>query len=171
LSGDHFGTGAMNPTLLTPAGDISVLIVDDDRVVRRVANLVLTEAGLRLYEAADGEEALAALAAQHGNIDLVLTDVVMPRLNGVRLAREIEQRWSRPRVLFMSAHPAHVLNAYGLDLVHAPLIQKPFAGDFLLRKVAEVLRSPRFPTEDRPSARRDEIERRTVGGHEMLRSG
>jgi two-component system cell cycle sensor histidine kinase/response regulator CckA len=157
-------------TLISP-GDASVLVVDDDRVVRRVANLILGGAGYRLYEAIDGEEALAALAAQHGNIDVVLTDVVMPRLNGVRLAREIEQRWTRPRILFMSAHPAHVLNAYGLDLVHAPLIQKPFPREFLLRKVAEVLRSPRSPGEDHPSPRRLEIERRTVGGHDTLRFG
>jgi CheY-like chemotaxis protein len=128
-----------SPQSATSPGTLVALVVDTDATVRRAASCALSHAGYRVYDAADAEAALLVLKLREGHIDLVLTDVVMPRFDGVRLGREVTRRWLVPRVLYMSGHPARVLEAYGLDLVRTPFIHKPFTGDFLLKKVAELL--------------------------------
>lgn len=71
-------------------GDHSVLIVDDEPLVRLIAADVIEELGIRAYEAGDGDEALFQLAA-HPDIDLLFTDVHMPGMDGVELARRVHQ--------------------------------------------------------------------------------
>lgn len=126
-------------------GDETILVVEDEAAVRRLAALSLVAHGYRVLEASDGRDAIE-LAATEAAVDLLLTDVVMPGIDGRELAARL--RVTRPglRVLFMSGHTEDailhrgVLDA-GLDFLH-----KPFAPEHLARRVREIL--------DRPAAGR-----------------
>src|SRR5688572_27984050 len=87
----------------------TVLVVEDEPAVRFLAQRFLTHAGYRAFAAVDGADALSVLDHIAGPVDLVVTDVVMPRLDGVALVRELLGRNPEQRVLFMSAQPVHVL--------------------------------------------------------------
>ena len=124
-----------SPSLPPP----TLLIVDDQRVVRRLVQRLLSEAGYRTFEAENGAEALDVLNLI-GRVDLVLVDVVMPRLNGAELVRELLARWPDQRVLYMSAHPAERLAQYQAPDLQVPFLAKPFTHETLLAKVEDALR-------------------------------
>jgi CheY-like chemotaxis protein len=115
-----------------------VLVVDDEPAVRRMAYHLLSELGYRVFEAGDAAEALAVLGMP-GRVDLVLCDVVMPRVDGVTLLREIRTRWPGQPVVLMSAHPAEVMVQHGLAEADAPFLSKPFTRGELAGIVAEEL--------------------------------
>lgn len=127
--------------LPTIPGIYSVLVVDDVNIVRRIAFRFLTEAGLRVFEASSGVEALEVLTMAHGRIDLVVVDVVMPEVNGVDLVRLVRERWPDMNVLFMSAHAAEVLVREGLDDPSVMFLAKPFTRVELLEKVLQAITS------------------------------
>jgi len=123
----------------SPAGSETILLVEDDAGVRGAARTFLEEHGYRVLEAARGSEALRLCQEQHAHIDLILTDVVMPEMNG----RELVERLARIRpdtpVLYMSGHTDSVtvrLKA-GEGKIH--LLQKPFTAATLARQVRQVL--------------------------------
>ena len=142
----------MIPLFLRPA--TTVLVVDDQHYSRRVAYRVLSEAGYRVLEAEDGEEALDALYAPRANVDLVIIDVVMPKIDGVELAARIRERWPEKRILFMSGHAAEVLAQHGLIYLDVPFLAKPFTRDEALDKVREALERRQSERTDNPSRRR-----------------
>jgi DNA-binding response OmpR family regulator len=127
--------------------------VDDQRLARRVAYRVLSEAGYRVLEAEDGEEALGALHYFRRRVDLVMIDVVMPKMDGVELAAGIGQAWPDQRILFTSGHAAEVLAQHGLAYLDVPFLAKPYTRDEALAKVREAL-------ERRQGARSDQQSRR-----------
>ena len=124
-----------------------ILLVDDDPVVLRFAAELLRSAGYTVYAAADGEEALGRVQelAQTGPsgtrrpVDLVVTDLIMPKLGGRDLALELERRYPGVPVLYTSGHPGEEPGARGVLNESAPFVQKPFTGDELLLRVREVL--------------------------------
>jgi DNA-binding response OmpR family regulator len=116
------------------------LVVDDEPVVRRLTHRLLNEEGYRVFEAADAHEALLVLRTARQAINLVILDAVMPRTNGAELGLRILEGWPDQRLLFMSAHPAEVLNSLGLDHLSYPFLAKPFTRDELFAKVLEGLR-------------------------------
>jgi two-component system, cell cycle sensor histidine kinase and response regulator CckA len=120
----------------------SILVVDDQPTVRRMAHRLLSEWGFRVFEAESGEEAMEVLETAHAGVQLVIVDVVMPLLDGVQVTRRIQERWPEQRVLYMSAHPAEVLSRYGLAELEVPFLAKPFTRDELLNKVRESLERP-----------------------------
>jgi two-component system, cell cycle sensor histidine kinase and response regulator CckA len=120
----------------------SILVIDDQAGVRRMAHRLLSEWGFRVFEAESGEEALEVLATARGGVQLVMVDVVMPLADGVEVTREILRRWPGQRTLYMSAHPAEVLVQHGLTQLDAPFLAKPFTRDELLTKVSEALSRP-----------------------------
>jgi two-component system, cell cycle sensor histidine kinase and response regulator CckA len=122
-----------------PAPATTVLVVDDQRYARRVAYRVLSEAGYRVLEAEDGEEALDALDSFSGRVDLLIIDVVMPGLDGVELAARVWEHWPEKRILFTSGHAAEVLAQHGLAYLDVPFLAKPFTRDEALAKVREAL--------------------------------
>ena len=128
----------------------TILVVDDDRTVRRAVQLLLSEAGYRVFEAEDGQEALDVLS-EHAQVDVVLTDVVMPRVNGVALVDVLRQEQPRQRVIYMSAHPAEVLVRYNAADLTTPFLAKPFTRAQLLAKVQQALATPGIPLSRRPS--------------------
>jgi two-component system cell cycle sensor histidine kinase/response regulator CckA len=136
-----------------PSSVTTILVVDDQPFARRVAYRVLSEAGYRVLEAEDGEEALGALHISRGRVALLMIDIVMPKMDGVELASEVWQRWPEMRILFTSGHAAEVLAAHGMKSLDVPFLAKPYTRDEALAKVQEVLeeRSPgrREPPSDR----------------------
>jgi CheY-like chemotaxis protein len=109
----------------------SVLVVEDDIGSRTVMVRTLSEKGYRVLQASDGIEALELLAT-HPEIELVVTDIVMPRMNGVELAQQLAAS-ARARMLFVSA--------FGEEYTElpAPLLQKPFSQAALIAEVERLL--------------------------------
>jgi two-component system, cell cycle sensor histidine kinase and response regulator CckA len=122
-----------------PAPGTTILVVDDERITRRVAYRILSEEGYRVFEAASAEEAMSVLDMAHRYVHLVILDVVMPVVDGVELGREILARWPSLRLLYMSAHPAEVLMEHGLTDLHVRFLAKPFTHDELLARVQQAL--------------------------------
>jgi two-component system, cell cycle sensor histidine kinase and response regulator CckA len=117
----------------------TVLIVDDDAIVRRVIQGHLSNAGYRIFEAEDGQEALEVLE-RTGSVNLVIVDLVMPRLNGPTLVAELRRERPSQPVLLMSAYPAE-REALEDERPGHPFLPKPFTRDQLLAKVAEAARA------------------------------
>ncbi len=121
-----------------PAGGYTVLVVDDEEAVRRLAGRMLTWTGYQALEARHGREALATIEQHQGPIHLVLTDIKMPGMNGRELGREIEMRWPGKPILYMSGFASEVFHG-GLLEPGAPFISKPFTQDDLAAKVKAML--------------------------------
>lgn len=119
--------------------DCTLLLVEDDEMVRRLASRTLAAAGYRVIEAADGEEALALYCQHDERIDLVLTDVVMPRRGGPDLAQALRAMGSQVPVIFMSGYPNPREDPNSRLPADADLIQKPFSPATLCARVAQVL--------------------------------
>jgi CheY-like chemotaxis protein len=120
-------------------GTETILLVEDDEALRRTAQRVLERSGYTVLPAADGEEALARYRQRPHDIDLVLTDVVMPNLDGLQLHRELERAGNRAPVLFVSGHPPSELRAHGGLADSVPVLQKPWTMSAILRKVRDTL--------------------------------
>jgi CheY-like chemotaxis protein len=119
--------------------DAGIVLVEDDEQVRSVIRDILERAGLRVIEARDGHEALAACKS-HPGIDLVLSDVVMPRLGGAELARALAVEAPSTKVIYMSGYPNRgVPGGRSQDL--GPVLQKPFTPGELLDWIRGALRS------------------------------
>ena len=135
----------------------TVLVVDDARVVRRLSFRVLSEEGYRVFETAGAVEALEVIGMLHGQVDLVLVDVVMPEINGVDLVRMIRERWNQPSILFMSAYPAEVLAREGIKDLRVHFLAKPFTRDELLEAVSRAMRTGRPDGKENPAGRRRDV--------------
>lgn len=117
----------------------TVLVAEDEDAVRSLVRLVLSRAGYTVLTAADGEEAIDVAAAHEGEIDLLLTDVVMPRMGGTELASRL--RGSRPDlpVIFMSGYAGEALTRDGTLPSGSAFIQKPFKPSVLSTTVRDTL--------------------------------
>ena len=132
------GPGA-GVTGTAPTGTETVLLVEDDEVVRLLAREILTLLGYNVLEAVDTMDALHICESHPGPIELLLTDVIMPTMNGQRLAEEVRRRRPDTRVLFMSGYPGVVPRILESG---APFLQKPFTQDGLSRRLRDVLDAP-----------------------------
>ncbi len=121
----------------TPRGTGTVLLVEDDETVRALAARILENAGYNVLVAASGEEAIRA-AADRGDLRLMITDIVMPGMNGVELSQQLGKSLPRMPVLFMSGYTddpsIHIGVPDGL-----PFLSKPFHPEELLKKAAEMI--------------------------------
>lgn len=129
---------------------MTILVVDDERISRRVAYRILSEEGYRVLEADSGPEALDVLDQARGRVDLLLVDVVMPGCDGVELALKALERWPNQKVLYMSAHPAEVLVRHGLPSLDVPFLAKPYTRGEVLAKVREARDRRPAPREESP---------------------
>ena len=111
----------------------TILVVEDEPAVRQLTARILRRGGYAVIEAASGTEALALAADHHFN--MLLTDLVMPQVSGPELAERIRQMHPGVPVLFMSGYSQDVLGPRGALSADAPLIQKPFAAQDLLKNV------------------------------------
>lgn len=115
-----------------------ILLADDEESVRSYVSAILDRAGYRLLEARDGVEALA-LAREHGPVDLVLTDVRMPRMDGVALAKAILGETPSVPVIYISGFPLPIPKE---DRQACMALAKPFTRQALLDAVVKCLRKP-----------------------------
>jgi two-component system, cell cycle sensor histidine kinase and response regulator CckA len=123
-------------------GTGTVLVVEDYEELRMLFEEILTGAGYKVLSAPDGGAALA-LARQHsGEIDVLLTDIVMPNMLGPDLAAQMKVENPGLRVLFMSGHAQPALGGLAALPTGVPLLQKPFMGPELLQKLRGVLAAP-----------------------------
>jgi PAS domain S-box-containing protein len=117
----------------------TVLLVEDEEIVREPAQRMLVRQGYEVLMAADADEALRVAEEHEGPIHLLLTDVVMPGRSGKELSTEIRRIDPGVKVLFMSGYSEDVIVHQGVLEAGVQLIEKPFAADTLLRKVRDVL--------------------------------
>jgi CheY-like chemotaxis protein len=123
----------------TRAEDETVLLVEDDDMVREPVRRILARCGYRVLEANNADDALEVVHAHPGLIDLLLTDVVMPGRSGKDLADDTRVLSPRTQVLFMSGYSQSVVVHQGVVDEHVALIEKPFSADDLLRRVRAIL--------------------------------
>lgn len=120
-------------------GERCVLVVDDDSTVRMVLTRALEGAGYLVLRAMDGVEALEYLESKAVIVDLVLTDIRMPRLGGLELGREIAARQWPIQVLYMSADPPPALGGDGAGTALARCLWKPFSMASLIATIGQLL--------------------------------
>jgi CheY-like chemotaxis protein len=136
----------------TTFGSETILVVEDEDVVRHLMRDVLRTHGYQVLMAADGCEALA-IAAQHaGPIDLVLSDVVLPGIGGLEVIERMAEVRPRARVMLMSGYADDAIAAYGVLDPSITLINKPFQLHELTQSVREVLDAAPPDTTERVSA-------------------
>lgn len=116
----------------------TILVVDDDQWVRMLARDVLAGEGYRVLEASDGQDAIRVAAEHPGPIHLLLSDVMMPGMNGCDLAAGLTALLPGMKVLFISAYDRDFLVSHGMNPI-GPVITKPFTTDYLSRRVRMVL--------------------------------
>ena len=124
-------------------GHESVLVVEDEAAVRNVTRRMLESAGYRVTTATNGGEALLVAEDPEAEIDLILTDVVMPNMSGPRLARRIAEIRPGLKVLFMSGYTDESAAELSALDSEAKLITKPFSTKSLLRSVRQALDAPK----------------------------
>jgi two-component system cell cycle sensor histidine kinase/response regulator CckA len=122
-----------------PTGTETVLLVDDDASVRRLAVQILHKNGYTVLEAHDAVEALRLSDQHSGPIHIVMTDVIMPAMSGHHLVEQLTQLRPKTRCLFMSAHVDEALKREGPAVDNSAFLRKPFSAANLARKVREVL--------------------------------
>lgn len=118
-------------------GRENILIVEDEEAVRRMVRAALERNGYRVLVAAGGMEALKLIASHAGSVDLMITDLVMPGMSGVELARKVKERLPGIGVLYISGY-AEESHAFG-EIDENNFLQKPFAPQQLSRRVREML--------------------------------
>ncbi len=128
-------------------GQETILLVEDEANLRRLARQYLETQGYKILEAEDGAAALQIVEGHKGPIDLLLTDVVMPGMNGRELALHITAERSAIRVLYMSGYTENAIGHNGMLDAGINLLQKPFSLPALKDKVREVLDSEPIPLE------------------------
>ena len=120
-------------------GSETILLCEDDDAVRGVVRAILTKSGYRVLEAQNAGEAVL-LCEQHPRpIDLLLSDVVMPILNGRQLAERVQPSRPEMKVLFMSGYTDDAVVRHGVSNSGIAFLQKPITPESLAKKVREVL--------------------------------
>jgi PAS domain S-box-containing protein len=130
---------AQAPAAPQPGTGQIVLVVEDEPAMREVTRRTLAENGYQVTAVAGGKEALGALAHRLDHIDLLLTDVIMPQMQGKEVAAKILALHPHTRVVFMSGYTQGLLSEQGVLEPGIHLIEKPFSEASLLTKLHEVL--------------------------------
>ncbi len=134
------GTGKSQYGQLTmPRGSETVLLVEDDDGVRALSRHVLQSCGYTVLEARDGAAAMRIAEQHRGRIDLLLTDVVMPRMSGREVAERLAGKHAGMKVLFVSGYTDDAVVRHGILEAEVAFLQKPFSPASLVTKVREVL--------------------------------
>jgi CheY-like chemotaxis protein len=139
-----------NPVEIVPRQEVSpqtslrgtetILLVEDETNVRRVAHRFLQKQGYTVLEADHPQVALEICQQSRGQIDLLITDVIMPTMNGRELAEQLVSAYPRLKVLYISGYTDDVLSEQGMLATEMMLLEKPFSSEALAQKVREALR-------------------------------
>lgn len=121
-----------------PTTSATILLVEDDDGIRRLVSAVLRDQGYDVLAATDGVEALQMLQVRKTGCDLMITDVILPRMKAAVLVQGAKTMFPLIKVLYISGYAADMLGSQGID-AEAAYLQKPFLPQALIEKVAELL--------------------------------
>lgn len=138
--------GAKNPAASAPVvvrepGPETIMVVDDESGIRELVHKILERHGYQVLEASNGEEALALWREYHGTIDLLITDVLMPRMGGAELVDRLRKQGLNPKVVYVSGYNDDPNIYAGNFPPGTAFLQKPFTLGSLLERVREVLKA------------------------------
>ena len=134
----------------TGKGSETILLVEDDEMLRKLLCESLRVSGYQVIEARNGREALASRELERGPLHLLLTDVVMPLMGGPELARMLLPAHPRMKILYMSGYTDDAIIHHGVLDRTVHLVEKPFAPRELLQRVRRILDQPDSVSPDRP---------------------
>jgi CheY-like chemotaxis protein len=117
----------------------TVLLTEDEENIREALAEYLESLGLEVLQAADGVEALKVASAHDGVIDVLVTDLVMPRMNGPDLAKHLVKQREDLKVVYVSGYTPETMQEYGASRDEAVFLQKPFQLDDLKTTISDVL--------------------------------
>jgi PAS domain S-box-containing protein len=136
-SGEHLAEKKVTSNV--SAGTEMILLVEDDEIVRVIIRSLLEESGYRVLEAIDGEDGLRLFKDNREKIDLVLSDMIMPKMQGWKMYDEIKKLSPDIKTLFISGYPADVIDRKSFSEKEKNIMDKPVIPDELLRKIREIL--------------------------------
>jgi CheY-like chemotaxis protein len=120
----------------------TVLVVEDDKIVRDLVCAVLLNQGYDLLCASNGAEGLRLAREHPRRLDLLLTDIIMPQMNGPEVAEALRREQPQVKVLYVSGYTDDVLNDHAAVTAELRFLEKPFTPESLCRKIREVLDEP-----------------------------
>ncbi len=123
----------------SPTGNETILLVEDDSMVRDITLRILKDAGYKVLSASSPDEAIKIAETEKENIKLLLSDVIMPQMNGIELAQIIRNKIKDLKILFMSGYTEEVLSSTNIAKSSINIIQKPFDAYNLRKKIREIL--------------------------------
>jgi len=130
----------IEPLAPAPGGTETILVVEDEPVLREMAREILESCGYRTLEASSGKEALEVWSRRTSRIDMLLTDLVMPEgISGVDLAERLVAGQPDLKIIFTSGYAANEVSPALLARTHASFLQKPYAHSALARAVRDCL--------------------------------
>jgi CheY-like chemotaxis protein len=138
-------TAEAEPTVASPpprpvhGGAETVLLVEDELLVRQLTHEILRRSGYQVLEASDGAEALRLLRDHPGRIDLLLTDVVMPGMSGYELVERARPLRPEMRILYVSGYSEEAITRQGQATENIELLAKPFTPGVLTAKIRQLL--------------------------------
>jgi two-component system cell cycle sensor histidine kinase/response regulator CckA len=121
------------------SGTETILVVEDEEMVRHLAGHILRRHGYLVLEAANAGEALLITEQHQGEVGLVLCDIVLPRVSGVELAARLARLRPQTKLLFMTGHSEEATAPHGFPSGELPVLDKPFSPETLLRRVRQRL--------------------------------
>ncbi len=122
-----------------PRGSETLLFVEDEDMVRQIGVDTLREAGYTVHAAANGPDALIFLSTHRGNLDMLVTDVVMPRMSGRELADRVRRQRPHIKVLYTSGYTDAIISEHGILDAGITLLQKPYAPATLAQRIRAIL--------------------------------
>ncbi|MBA7626877.1 Sensor kinase CckA [subsurface metagenome] len=122
-----------------PEGNETILFVEDEGLVRSFGVRVLERLGYNVIAASDGEEAINLASEHNGEIHLLLTDLVMPKIDGKELAKQLKAERPNVKVLYVSGYSSEITLQHGILSNETNFLQKPFSAADLAQKLREVI--------------------------------
>jgi two-component system, cell cycle sensor histidine kinase and response regulator CckA len=135
----------MNPLPSTSSGTETLLIVENETAIRNLLQMALRKNGYTVLAAESGREALDLVRDHVGSIDLLITDVMMPDMDGPELVRQLAVIRPETPTLFMSGYMDDALGEHGILPSSVNFIQKPFSPRGIAQKVRDILGAPHQP--------------------------
>ncbi|HUS11553.1 MAG TPA: response regulator [Pyrinomonadaceae bacterium] len=132
-------TESSAPVRIPPRGRETILLVEDEQMVRELAKEILEDNGYAVMAARNGEEGLRICEEFEGRIDMMITDVVMPHMSGRELAERVVHLRPETKVLYMSGYTDDAIMRHGILDDHMLFLQKPFTADSFVLKIRDAL--------------------------------